>query len=78
MCEWPGRSGFSACGDANGDAISDAKQTEEQLGENPPDGVLILGRPKCSGSNNGACDDNCPTVYNPNQEDMITTGSAIL
>ncbi len=64
----------TTCGDVNDDGILDVRQTEAAVGEDPPDGVLVLGRPKCPGFNNGYCDDNCPTVNNADQADSDGDG----
>jgi len=62
------------CGDANNDGIVDARQSEADLGENPPDGVLVLGRQKCTAGKTTDCDDNCPTIWNPGQQDSNGDG----
>ncbi|MBU8934421.1 MAG: VCBS repeat-containing protein [candidate division Zixibacteria bacterium] len=50
-------------GDADGDGILDDGDGSGVAGDNP-----------CSGGNTSNCDDNCPYVYNPGQEDSDIDG----
>ena len=62
------------CGDCNNDAVLDVRESEAELGEDPPDGIQVLGRAKCTGGNTVDCDDNCPCVSNPDQADSNGDG----
>lgn len=70
----PGVPANPSCGDCDNNGVADARETETQLGESPPDGIAILGRPKCTGGNTSNCDDNCPCASNPNQADFDGDG----
>jgi len=68
------RNAFAAVGlwasfDLDCDGVRDAEDTDAD-----GDGVEVTGREPCTGGATAACDDNCPLLENPRQEDCDEDG----
>ena len=75
----PGILADCSCGDWNRNGIPDGREdlnsnlsingNRDGDGDWDQDGVGFVGRPRCQGGEVNNCDDNCPAIANPLQED---------